>query len=201
MATTVCVEGCAFDVDGDGKLVLKINGSPANLAWPDRYGGGPADCNPLRCDPAGGLWVPPPADSDIVDPDVVATEAPAGAGANILTLSFPLENPSGCLSANAFIAYEIDYSYAIGTSDSMTLGVEFDKGDGAGYGGVNNFTELTGLGLGSGVTGRVTTTLVRTIENIDAGETRTVKLRLSGTGTFTLDPASITARSIIVTEA
>lgn len=127
----VCV-GHAFSVDTQGVLQLKIDGSPTELAWP--YGGDPAVDNPLRTDPAGGLWLPPvPKAAPVTKSDTGSPNKNlSGSGKTYTTpaLQMTVKNPSNSLSVLVWFVAEARWVCDINANTQFNGGIQItqDKG-------------------------------------------------------------------------
>lgn len=113
---SVCV-GDEFEVDSEGRLKLKLCGSPAEQTWPFAC---PTSENGLRVDPACGLWIPPRGRAALVSATgtsgLVNTVVPA-AFTVVETASINVANPSTCWDAIAFrfINVDVDFDLPPGT--------------------------------------------------------------------------------------
>lgn len=129
----VCV-GEEFEVDDNGRLRIKICGSPAEQAWP--YPCAASLRNPLRVDPDCGLWIPPYPEvgTAFASGETSSDLATVPAGFTEVTQAeIDITNPSDCHSAFAiqFVQVDVDFyipagadargGYAIGNNSHMAV--------------------------------------------------------------------------------
>lgn len=106
----VCV-GPEFEADPSGRLRLVICGEPAEQAWPYDCG---ADLeNPVRVDPACGVWIPPYPKMAVVTSTgstIAGSVVVPGAFTTVETATTSIDNPSWCHVASVlhFVQVDID---------------------------------------------------------------------------------------------
>jgi len=114
---TVCI-GPEFQPDTEGRLRLRACGDPAEQEWP--FPCPPNVANPLRVDPACGLWIPPAAEIGVVQVNGSATSGgPIGdAFTQIDSADITLTNPSPCYPARVVRLVNVDIHYNIPPGDA-----------------------------------------------------------------------------------
>jgi hypothetical protein len=123
----ICV-GHAFKVDANGVLQARIDGDPAEQQWP--YAGNPSSDNPLRVDPAGGLWVPPQTQVGGFDQNSTGSPSAKITESKSYTtpaLQFSVKNPSSSLPANLLLMGEGRWIATINIQSAANGGIQMTE--------------------------------------------------------------------------